>query len=173
MFPISFIFLLKIQKTSSPTEDEKKLNGVTPVSPVSPTHDEDPGGGDAAAVETISEKLSLKVAADLGDPRCSAETSNDQQENSAIESQRQIDFLQEHTEAMGNSFHAITKQLSMREKQLVGISTSNAELQAENDELRGKVTYLEEYSADVANFSRKIEVSFYLHETLLQYILAS
>lgn len=134
------------------------------MNPVSPTHDEDPGGGDAAAVETISEKLSLKVAADLGDPRCSAETSNDQQENSAIESQRQIDFLQEHTEAMGNSFHALTKQLSFREQQLVGISTNNAELQAENDELRGKVTYLEEYSSDVENFSRKIEVHYLLNK---------
>ena len=61
---------------------------------------------------------------------------------------------------MGNSFHEITKQLpvALREKQLFGISTNNAELQAENDELRGKVAYLEEYSSDVANFSSKIEV---------------
>ena len=55
-----------------------------------------------------------------------------------------INYLTEHSENLGNSFHKMTQQLYSREQQLILLSTTNAQLQADNDDLLDKNNYLQE-----------------------------
>ena len=60
------------------------------------------------------------------------------------ESEMAISKLVEHSESLGNSFEILTNRLQSREEQLVKLSTSNADLLAQNDDLKSQLDFLNE-----------------------------
>ena len=60
------------------------------------------------------------------------------------ESEIAISKLVEHSESLGNSFEILTNRLQSREEQLVKLSTSNADLLAQNDDLKSQLDFLNE-----------------------------
>lgn len=60
------------------------------------------------------------------------------------ESEMAISKLVEHSESLGNSFEVLTNRLQSREEQLVKLSTSNADLLAQNDDLKSQLDFLNE-----------------------------
>jgi hypothetical protein len=55
-----------------------------------------------------------------------------------------ISKLVEHSESLGNSFEILTNRFQSREEQLVKLSTSNADLLAQNDDLKSQLDFLNE-----------------------------
>ena len=67
-----------------------------------------------------------------------------QDSTSMKESEMAISKLVEHSESLGNSFEILTNRLQSREEQLVKLSTSNADLLAQNDDLKSQLDFLNE-----------------------------
>jgi len=67
----------------------------------------------------------------------------------------------EHADSLGNSFQILTEQLYNREQQIIKLSTTTADLQAENDELTSEKDYLKEQVLNYNNLNKQVEVKFF------------